>query len=414
MNKINSLRGMPDFYSDDLIRWTPVENKLEKIFKTFSIGEIRTPILEYTDLFKRSVGDTSDIVNKEIYSFNDRNHQSLSLRPEGTAGVIRSVIEKKLDQQQSKFWYIGPMFRYERPQKGRYRQFHQAGIEFLGYEEGQSDFELIALVCSIINGLDIKNAKLKINHLGDKDSKKEFSSSLVNYLQPFKDQMDEKDIERLNKNPLRILDSKDHKMQEILKDGPSLSNFISESANDLLLSIKETFGDQSIIEIDNKLVRGLDYYTGLVFEACSSDLGAQDAFIGGGRYDSLAQTLGGKNMPAIGLAIGLERLISISSVSSLNEKKLVFISSTSNIAPLAFKIANQLRNANSNISLDMDLTDSSLKAKLRRANKTNASHAFIFGDEEMTNKTVTVKSLRDDTEQVSMSITECIDFYKKI
>ena len=306
------------------------------------------------------------------------------------------------------------MFRYERPQKGRYRQFHQAGIEFLGYEEGQSDFELIALVCSIINGLDIKNAKLKINHLGDKDSKKEFSSSLVNYLQPFKDQMDEKDIERLNKNPLRILDSKDHKMQEILKDGPSLSNFISESANDLLLSIKETFGDQSIIEIDNKLVRGLDYYTGLVFEACSSDLGAQDAFIGGGRYDSLAQTLGGKNMPAIGLAIGLERLISISSVSSLNEKKLVFISSTSNIAPLAFKIANQLRNANSNISLDMDLTDSSLKAKLRRANKTNASHAFIFGDEEMTNKTVTVKSLRDDTEQVSMSITECIDFYKKI
>ena len=414
MNKINSLRGMPDFYSDDLIRWTPVENKLEKIFKTFSIGEIRTPILEYTDLFKRSVGDTSDIVNKEIYSFNDRNDQSLSLRPEGTAGVIRSVIEKKLDQQQSKLWYMGPMFRYERPQKGRYRQFHQAGIEFLGYEEGQSDFELIALVCSIINGLDIKNAKLKINHLGDKDSKKEFSSSLVNYLQPFKDQMDEKDIERLNKNPLRILDSKDHKMQEILKDGPSLSNFISESANDLLLSIKETFGDQSIIEIDNKLVRGLDYYTGLVFEACSSDLGAQDAFIGGGRYDSLAQTLGGKNMPAIGLAIGLERLISISSVSSLNEKKLVFISSTSNIAPLAFKIANQLRNANSNISLDMDLTDSSLKAKLRRANKTNASHAFIFGDEEMTNKTVTVKSLRDDTEQVSMSITECIDFYKKI
>lgn len=414
MNKINSLRGMPDFYSDDLIRWTPVENKLEKIFKTFSIGEIRTPILEYTDLFKRSVGDTSDIVNKEIYSFNDRNDQSLSLRPEGTAGVIRSVIEKKLDQQQSKFWYMGPMFRYERPQKGRYRQFHQAGIEFLGYEEGQSDFELIALVCSIINGLDIKNVKLKINHLGDKDSKKEFSSSLVNYLQPFKDQMDEKDIERLNKNPLRILDSKDHKMQEILKDGPSLSNFISESANDLLLSIKETFGDQSIIEIDNKLVRGLDYYTGLVFEACSSDLGAQDAFIGGGRYDSLAQTLGGKNMPAIGLAIGLERLISISSVSSLNEKKLVFISSTSNIAPLAFKIANQLRNANSNISLDMDLTDSSLKAKLRRANKTNASHAFIFGDEEMTNKTVTVKSLRDDTEQVSMSITECIDFYKKI
>ena len=414
MDKINSLRGMPDFYSDDLISWTPVENKLEEVFRTFSIGEIRTPILEYTDLFKRSVGDTSDIVNKEIYSFDDRNDQSISLRPEGTAGVIRSVIEKKLDQQQSKFWYMGPMFRYERPQKGRYRQFHQAGVEFLGYQEGQADFELIALVCSIINSLDIKNAKLKINHLGDKDSKIQFARSLVTFLEPYKDQMDDKDIERLSKNPLRILDSKDKKVQEILENAPSLTDFISESANSLLASIQKTFADQCTIEIDNKLVRGLDYYTGLVFEACSSDLGAQDAFIGGGRYDNLAKALGGKDMPAIGLAVGLERLISISSVLRCDEKKVIFISSTSNITPLAFKIANKLRNANSNISLDMDLTDSSIKAKLRRANKTNATHAFIFGDEEMNNKSIIVKSLRDDNEQVSMSIDECIDFYKEI
>ena len=282
MDKINSLRGMPDFYSDDLISWTPVENKLEEVFRAFSIGEIRTPILEYTDLFKRSVGDTSDIVNKEIYSFDDRNDQSISLRPEGTAGVIRSVIEKKLDQQQSKFWYMGPMFRYERPQRGRYRQFHQAGVEFLGYQEGQADFELIALVCSIINSLDIKNAKLKINHLGDKDSKMQFARSLVTFLEPYKDQMDDKDIERLSKNPLRILDSKDKKVQEILENAPSLTDFISESANSLLASIQKTFADQCTIEIDNKLVRGLDYYTGLVFEASSSDLGAQDAYIGGG------------------------------------------------------------------------------------------------------------------------------------
>ena len=414
MDKINSLRGMPDFYSDDLISWTPVENKLEEVFRAFSIGEIRTPILEYTDLFKRSVGDTSDIVNKEIYSFDDRNDQSISLRPEGTAGVIRSVIEKKLDQQQSKFWYMGPMFRYERPQKGRYRQFHQAGVEFLGYQEGQADFELIALVCSIINGLDIKNAKLKINHLGDKDSKIQFARSLVTFLEPYKDQMNDADKERLSKNPLRILDSKDKKVQEILENAPSLTDFISGSANSLLASIQKTFADQCTIEIDNKLVRGLDYYTGLVFEACSSDLGAQDAFIGGGRYDNLAKALGGKDMPAIGLAVGLERLISISSVLRSDEKKVIFISSTSNITPLAFKIANKLRNANSNISLDMDLTDSSIKAKLRRANKTNATHAFIFGDEEMNNKSIIVKSLRDDNEQVSMSIDECIDFFKEI
>ncbi len=414
MTKINSLRGMPDFYSDDLISWSPVENKLEKIFKAYSINEIRTPIMEYTDLYKRSVGDTSDIVNKEIYSFNDRNDQSLSLRPEGTAGVIRSIIEKKLDQQQSKLWYMGPMFRYERPQKGRYRQFHQAGVEILGYPEGQADFELISMICSIINGLDVKNAKLKINHLGDKDSKKEFSKALVDYLIPYKDKMDEKNLERLGKNPLRILDTKNSDMQEILKDAPSLNNFISDSANLLLSSIQKTFSDLCIIEIDNTLVRGLDYYTGLVFEASSSDLGAQDAFIGGGRYDNLANTLGGKDMPAIGLAIGLERIISISSITKNIEKKVVFISSTSNIAPLAFKIANQLRTANSDVSLDMDLTDSSIKAKLRRANKTNATHAFILGDEEISSNMIIVKSLRDDDEQVSMSIEECIAFYKKI
>jgi histidyl-tRNA synthetase len=262
--------------------------------------------------------------------------------------------------------------------------------------------------------LDIKNAKLKINHLGDKDSKIQFARSLVTFLEPYKDQMDDKDIERLSKNPLRILDSKDKKVQEILENAPSLTDFISESANSLLTSIQKTFADQCTIEIDNKLVRGLDYYTGLVFEACSSDLGAQDAFIGGGRYDNLAKALGGKDMPAIGLAVGLERLISISSVLRCDEKKVIFISSTSNITPLAFKIANKLRNANSNISLDMDLTDSSIKAKLRRANKTNATHAFIFGDEEMNNKSIIVKSLRDDNEQVSMSIDECIDFFKEI
>ncbi|MDA8885042.1 histidine--tRNA ligase [Gammaproteobacteria bacterium] len=413
-NKINSLRGMPDFYPEDIISWTPVENKLEEIFNSYSINEIRTPIMEYTDLYKRSVGDTSDIVNKEIYSFNDRNDQSLSLRPEGTAGVIRSIIEKKLDQQQSKFWYMGPMFRYERPQKGRYRQFHQAGIELLGFEEGKADFELISMICSIINGLKIKNTTLKINHLGDKQSKQDFAKELVSFLSSYKDQMDEKDLERLNTNPLRILDTKDHNIQEILKSGPSLKDFIPNSANELLENIQSTFGDLCNIEIDNNLVRGLDYYTGLVFEATSSDLGAQDAFLGGGRYDILSEMLGGKDMPAIGLAIGLERIISIATISPSNKKKVAFITSTSNIAPLAFKIANQLRSANSEISLDMDLTESSIKAKLRRANKTNASHVFILGDEEINNNLIIVKYLREDVEQTNVSLKELIELYKEI
>lgn len=414
MTKINSLRGMPDLYSDDLISWTSVENNLENIFKSYSLKELRTPILEYTDLFKRSVGDTSDIVNKEIYAFNDRNDQSISLRPEGTAGVIRSIIEKKLDQQQSKIWYMGPMFRYERPQKGRYRQFHQAGIELLGYEEGPADFEMISIVSSIINELKIADVKLKINHLGDNESKAEFSRSLVKFLDPYKKELDTKDQIRLEKNPLRILDTKDTNLQKILQEGPSIKEFISDSANELLLELQTTFSNSCKLEIDYNLVRGLDYYTGLVFEASSADLGAQDAFIGGGRYDNLSSMLGGKNLPAIGLAIGLERLISISSPNKADEKKVIFITSTSNIAPLAFKIANQLRSLNSSVALDMDLTDSSLKAKLRRANKTNASHALILGDKEIDSKNIIIKSLMDDTEQVSVSIEECLDFYNKI
>ena len=414
MTKINSLRGMPDLYSDDLISWTPVENNLENIFKSYSLKELRTPILEYTDLFKRSVGDTSDIVNKEIYSFYDRNDQSISLRPEGTAGVIRSIIEKKLDQQQSKIWYMGPMFRYERPQKGRYRQFHQAGIELLGYEEGPADFEMISIVSSIINELKITDVKLKINHLGDNESKAKFSRSLVKFLDPYKKELDTKDQIRLEKNPLRILDTKDTNLQKILQEGPSIKEFISDSANELLLELQTTFSNSCKLEIDYNLVRGLDYYTGLVFEASSADLGAQDAFIGGGRYDNLSSMLGGKNLPAIGLAIGLERLISISSPNKADEKKVIFITSTSNIAPLAFKIANQLRSLNSSVALDMDLTDSSLKAKLRRANKTNASHALILGDKEIDSKNIIIKSLMDDTEQVSVSIEECLDFYNKI
>ena len=389
-------------------------NKLVEIFNSFSIEEIRTPLLEHTDLFKRSVGDTSDIVNKEIYSFNDRNEKSISLRPEGTAGVIRSIVEKKLDQQQLKLWYMGPMFRYERPQKGRYRQFYQAGVEFLGFPEGSSDFELISLVCLIIEGLKIKNSTIKINHLGDKESKKAFSKELVKFLEPHKKILDKKDLERLNSNPLRILDSKDTNVQNLLKEGPSLTDFISDSANLILNQIKSSFGKFWDIEIDTNLVRGLDYYNGLVFEAISDDLGAQDAFLGGGRYDNLSSTLGGKEMPSIGLAIGLERIISISSLTSSKEKKIAFITSTSNIAPLAFKIANQLRIVNPHVALDMDLTESSLKAKLRRANKTSASHAFIIGDEEAESQSVIVKSLREDIEQVNMNFEDLNKFYKEI
>ena len=292
MEKINSLTGMADLIghkdkksnqSDSIFQ---VEKKLIEIFENYSLQEIRTPALESEKLFNRSVGDLSDIVNKELYTFKDKNEKSISLRPEGTAGVVRSIIEKKLDNESHRFWYLGPMWRYERPQKGRYRQFYQAGVELIGYEEGLSELEMISLVISINSELNINDSIIKINHLGDKKAKEGFCQSLKEYLEPYKSELDEKDIDRLSKNPLRILDSKNSNTQKILKNAPKISDFISDEASNLLNTIKNTY-PQNHIEIDHSLVRGLDYYTGFVFEAVSEHLGAQDSYLGGGRYGPL-------------------------------------------------------------------------------------------------------------------------------
>ena len=299
MKQINSLTGMADLIEDKskpdelAIKVFHTEETLKKIFKSYAMSEIRTPALESTNLFARSVGDTSDIVNKELYTFSDKNDKSITLRPEGTASVIRSIVEKKLDGETHKLWYMGPMWRYERPQKGRFRQFYQAGVEILGYPEGTSEFEMISLVCELNRKLLINKPLIKINHLGDTETKKLFCDALVEYLIPMKSDLDEKDIQRLDKNPLRILDSKNPKTQEILKQAPSISEYLPKSSKELLKSIQEIFSDKCSIEIDYNLVRGLDYYTGFVFEAVSADLGAQDAYLGGGRYDNLCSQLGG-------------------------------------------------------------------------------------------------------------------------
>jgi len=301
------------------------EKRIKKIFSNYYLKEIRTPALEDTDLFKRSAGDISDIVNKEIYSFQDRNDKSISLRPEGTASVIRSVIEKKLDQSTHKLWYMGPMWRYERPQKGRYRQFYQAGVEILGYPEGAPEFEMVSLVCSIVEEFNIADCTLKINHLGSQENKKAYCDALIKFLEPLKKNLDEKDLERLARNPLRVLDSKNQDTQLILKDAPSLKEFLEPKSIELLESIKDEFSDICNIEIDYTLVRGLDYYSGFVFEALSSNLGAQDSFLGGGRYDDLCSKLGGKELPSIGMAIGIERFASLIGNSTHSDKILSFI-----------------------------------------------------------------------------------------
>ena len=421
MEKIHSLTGMMDLVgkkadkSEVSNRIFFTEKVLKNIFQSYCLSEIRTPALEDENLFKRSVGDTSDIVNKELYSFLDKNDKRIVLRPEGTAGVIRSIIEKKIDGDAHRLWYLGPMWRYERPQKGRFRQFYQAGIEILGHEEGLAELEMISLICSINIQLEIKNPVIKINHLGNKECKNLFCEELVNYLKPFSSKLDKKDLERLDGNPLRILDSKNSETQIILKEAPKISDYLPKESLDLLNLIRDTFSNDCNIEIDHTLVRGLDYYTGFVFEAISSELGAQDAYLGGGRYDELCSQLGGKDLPAIGMAIGIERLASIANTNEINKTLVSFIILSNKIEQKAYKIAHDLRSVNKKLNLDIQLSEGSLKSKLRRANKDNASYALIVGEEELKSNTVIVKSLLDEnSEQSNMNINELHDFIKSI
>jgi histidyl-tRNA synthetase len=391
------------------------EQMLKDIFENYSISEIRTPALENSSLFKRSVGDTSDIVNKELYSFLDKNDRSITLRPEGTASVIRSIIEKKIDNESNKFWYLGPMWRYERPQKGRYRQFNQAGVEIVGYSEGIAELEIVSIICSINKALGIENSILKINHLGDKESKQDYCNALKNFLIPLSSKLDEKDIQRLNTNPLRVLDSKNSETQDILKDAPKINDYLTDQSLNLLNLVKNTFSQECVIEIDNTLVRGLDYYTGFVFEAVSPDLGAQDAYLGGGRYDDLCKQLGGKDLPAIGMAIGIERLSLLTKTHNKNRTLISFIIISSNLESKAYKIAHELRSLNNSIDIDVQLSDGSLKSKLRRANKDNAAYAFIIGEDELKSGNIIVKSLIDEnSDQVIMSIKDIENFIQNI
>jgi len=421
VEKINSLTGMMDLIANKSNKEElpnkifHTEKVLTSIFKNFSISQIRTPSLEYTNLFKRSVGETSDIVNKELYTFLDKNEKSITLRPEGTASVLRSLIEKKLDGDSHKLWYLGPMWRYERPQKGRYRQFNQAGVEILGYEEGMPEFEMISIISAINERLKIQKPIIKINHLGNNETKMNFCDALVEYLKPLQSKLEEKDLTRLNNNPLRILDSKSSETQEILKNGPRISEYLPKKSLEIMDMIVSTFSQECEIQIDQNLVRGLDYYTGFVFEAISSNLGAQDAYLGGGRYDNLCKQLGGKDLPAIGMAIGIERLSLLSNTLEEDKTSISIIIISNNTEPKAYKIAHNLRSLNNNINIDIQLSGGSLKSKLRRANKDNADYAIIIGEEELKSNTVIVKPLSDnDSEQITMDLNDLDNFIKNV
>ena len=413
--KIQSLRGMPDLFPEDLDRWHVFESKLSKIFHSFNTHEIRTPLLESTELFSRSVGNSSDIVNKELYSFLDRNEDSISLRPEGSASVIRAIIQKKQEQEKHKLWYQGPMFRYERPQQGRFRQFHQVGVEYLGFEEGISEYELISMVLQINKLIGISDYKIKINHLGDQLAKEDFCNALVTFLQPHINELHEKDQARLKSNPLRVLDSKEKSTQALLKEGPKFEDFLSDDSKSFLQNLTDAYSDHCDIQIDQSLVRGLDYYTGIVFEAVSQELGAQDAFLGGGRYDNLSKELGGKDMHAIGFAIGVERIIELLDIENIKQSlKVGFIIVGEQIDKKTYKIVDDLRSANSSIILDTFLNEGSLKSQLRRANKNNCSYVIIVGEEELKNDQVIWKDLVGGGEQELLTSKEAIEKYTNL
>lgn len=406
---------MPDLFPEDLERWHIFESKLYKIFHSFNTLEIRTPLLESTELFSRSVGSSSDIVNKELYSFLDRNEESISLRPEGSASVIRAIIQKKQEHEKHKLWYQGPMFRYERPQKGRFRQFHQVGVEYLGFEEGVSEYELISMVLQINKLIGISDYTIKINHLGDQLAKESFCNSLVAFLKPHINELHEKDQARLRSNPLRVLDSKEESTQALLKKGPKFQDYISEDSRNFLQNLVNTYSNHCNIQVDQSLVRGLDYYTGIVFESVSEKLGAQDAILGGGRYDNLSKQLGGKEMHAIGFAIGVERIIELLSIENIKQPlKVGFIIVGEQIDKKTYKIADDLRSANNSIILDTFLSEGSLKSQLRRANKNNCSYVIIVGEDELKNDQVIWKDLRDDGEQELLTSKEVIDKYTNL
>ena len=410
MDKISSIRGMPDVFESDTNYLAELNEVLSKIFLSHNLNEVNTPILEQTELFVRSTGVTSDIVNKEIYSFNDRNEQSLSLRPEGTAGVVRSIIQKKLDNSEHKLWYQGPMFRYERPQKGRSRQFFQVSAETYGVRGFEADLELLMMANEIFQRFGIGNVSLNINSLGDEESQKKYASELKKYLSDFSEALDEDSLRRLETNPLRILDSKNEETQKVIKDAPKISLFLSQKSADNYELIKEGLNDLGISYIeDEKLVRGLDYYNDLVFEWTSPDLGSQNTFCGGGRYDRLSKQLGGRDCPAAGFSIGLDRLALITQANeSTSSSSLQIILTDESYVLDGLKLSQELRKDNKDLRVLFSGYQSSLKNQLKKADKNNIDFAVIIGPEEVRSKNFSLKKLKEDEDQLTLEYDQLV------
>ena len=410
---LQAIRGMNDILPEQTPAWRYLESTLVSLLDGYGYKEIRLPIVEYTELFARGIGEGTDVVDKEMYTFLDRNEESLTLRPEGTAGCVRAVLEHGLSGggQVQKLWYAGPMFRYEKPQKGRYRQFHQVGVEAFNLPGPDVDAELIALTWRLWKQLGLADAvTLQLNSLGSSEARAAYRDALVAYLQERFDQLDEDSQRRLTTNPLRILDSKNEATQAALVGAPTLGDYLDEESRLHFEGVKARLDAAGIrYQINHKLVRGLDYYNRTVFEWVTDKLGAQGTVCAGGRYDGLVTMLGGKATPGVGFAMGVERLVLLLETlellpAELNRAADVYVCAFGEAAELAaLTLVERLRDELPGLRLLLNSGGGSFKSQFKKADKSGARYALILGDDELAGRVVGCKPLRDDSEQQSVA-----------
>ena len=401
---IQALRGTRDILPEEVGYWQSIEATVREILGRAAYQEIRAPIFEQTDLFERGIGEATDVVGKEMYTFTSRGgDKSITLRPEGTAGVVRAYIQHKLHAQGGvqRLWYTGPMFRYERPQAGRQRQFHQVGLELLGCDAPRADAEVIALATDILQSLGLKNLELDINSVGNGADRAQYRQALVSYLEPYKNDLDEDSKDRLTRNPLRILDSKDPKTQEIASNAPKITEHLSAASKKHFDTVLQLLTDLDIkYQINHCLVRGLDYYTHTAFEIKSSDLGAQATVCGGGRYDGLVKELGGPETQAVGWAIGMERLVLLLqqlSEAPVHNPDFYLVSRGASAEAQGLLLAQKLRGLN--FVVELDLSGSAFGKQFKRADRSGAVACLVIGEAEAANNTVNLKWLRSGEQQ---------------
>ncbi len=407
---IQTLRGTRDILGREILYWQHLETIAKDILRRANYQEIRTPILEATELFARGIGETTDIVNKEMYTFTSKGEESITLRPEGTAGVVRAYIQHKLYGGVQRLWYMGQMFRYERPQKGRQRQFHQLGVELLGSDDPRADGEVVALAYEILQALGLQNLVVSINSVGDSTDRATYRAALVDYFTPYRADLDPDSQLRLDRNPLRILDSKDPRTQTICQTAPNILDYLQPQSRQRFDRVCALLRDLKVNFItDPRLVRGLDYYSHTAFEIQSQDLGAQSAVCGGGRYDKLVGELGGPDTPAIGWAMGLERLVLLlENLQSLDPPGIDFyvVSRGEKAENYALIIWQELRRANFHVELD--LTGAKFDKQLKRADQAGAKAAIILGDREAEEQNLQVKWLQEGRQE-TLTITELLN-----